>query len=340
MGAAQSRELLSWCSHGFAAECGRDARLATPETRMRLTEIGDMMVSPLQRPLERAAEAFLQGDGGRRVDFSKPVGEPAFCAPDSVSWRVFKNPVTLFIGGVTAVLLEFAEPRVRSGVWDHSTFRADPVGRLRRTGLAAMTTVYGARSVAEGMIAGVVRMHGRVAGVTPSGAPYHANDPELLTWVQATAAFGFVEAYHRYAYALTGAERDQFFSEGRVAAALYGAVNPPRSAGEFETLLAEMTPKFERSQIIFEFLDIMRNAKALPGPAMLAQGLLVRAAVEATPKSVRTILGLDAGYSLRPLERHVVKRMARRAERLVLRTAPPAQASVRMGLSADALYRR
>jgi uncharacterized protein (DUF2236 family) len=34
---------------------------------------------------------------------------------------VFKNPVTLFIGGVGAVLLELAEPRVRDGVWGHST---------------------------------------------------------------------------------------------------------------------------------------------------------------------------------------------------------------------------
>ena len=259
---------------------------------------------------------------------------------DSVSWRVFKNPVTLFIGGVTAVLLEFAEPRVRSGVWDHSTFRTDPVGRLRRTGLAAMVTVYGARSVAETMIAGVRRMHDRVAGVTPDGAPYHANDVELLNWVQATASFGFIEAYHRYAYRLSMEERDRFFSESGPAAALYGADSAPRSEKEWSALLAATAPRFERSDIVFEFLHIMRNAKAHPGPATLAQGLLVRAAVEITPKPARDALGLDAGYALRPLERHLVKRMARRADRLVLRNAPPARASVRMGLPAEYLYRR
>jgi uncharacterized protein (DUF2236 family) len=53
-----------------------------------------------------------------------PAGEPALAAPDSVSWRVFKNPVSLFVGGVTAVILELAEPRVRTGVWEHSSFRA------------------------------------------------------------------------------------------------------------------------------------------------------------------------------------------------------------------------
>ena len=40
------------------------------------------------------------------------------------------------------------------------------------------------------MIAGVVRRHDRVAGQTSEGEAYHANDPILLDWVQATAGFG------------------------------------------------------------------------------------------------------------------------------------------------------
>jgi uncharacterized protein (DUF2236 family) len=41
---------------------------------------------------------------------------------------VFKNPLSLFIGGVTAVIMELAEPRVRTGVWEHTTFpcESDP----------------------------------------------------------------------------------------------------------------------------------------------------------------------------------------------------------------------
>jgi uncharacterized protein (DUF2236 family) len=46
---------------------------------------------------------------------------------------VFKNPVSLFIGGVTAVIMELAEPRVRTGIWEHTTFRVNPIQRLRRT---------------------------------------------------------------------------------------------------------------------------------------------------------------------------------------------------------------
>ena len=85
------------------------------------------MFGPLQRRIERLAERFLAPAGVPRVDFARPAGEPALFAPDSVSRIVFKNPVTLFIGGVAAVLLELAEPRVRDGVWQHSSFRSRPL---------------------------------------------------------------------------------------------------------------------------------------------------------------------------------------------------------------------
>lgn len=293
----------------------------------------------LSSRLDRAAEKFL-GEGAPQVDFSAPQGEAALLAPDSVSWRVFKNPVALFIGGVTAVLLEFAEPRVRSGVWDHSTFRTDPVGRMKRTGLAAMVTVYGARSVAERMIARVCRMHDRVNGATPGGQAYAASDPELLNWVHATASFGFLEAYCAYANPLCAVERDRFYSEGKAAAALYGATSVPASVADQRTMFAAMAPRFERSEIVFEFLDIVRKARALPAPLHVAQGLLVRAAIAILPPETRRKLDLGERYDLNPLERLFVRRMGWRSDRIVLRSAPPAQSCLRLDLPADTLYRR
>jgi uncharacterized protein (DUF2236 family) len=138
---------------------------------------------PLQNSLEIAARLLLHAGDQASIDFLRPAGEAALAPADSVSWRVFKNPLALFVGGVTAVIMELAEPRVRAGVWEHTTFRSDPLRRLRRTGLAAMVTVYGAHSVAEPMIARVRRVHDMVAGTTLAGEPYRANDPELLNWV-------------------------------------------------------------------------------------------------------------------------------------------------------------
>lgn len=121
------------------------------------------------------------------VDFANPVGEPGLCGPESVHWRVYRNPIALAIGGVSAVLLEFADARIRSGVWDHSTYRVDPIGRSKRTAMAALVGVYGPASAARRVIEGVNRMHARVQGATPDGTPYRALDPELLDWQLSTA---------------------------------------------------------------------------------------------------------------------------------------------------------
>ena len=274
------------------------------------------------------------------IDFTRPAGEPALASPDSVSWRAFKNPVSLFIGGTAAVLLELAEPRVRSGVWDHTSFRTDPLPRMARTGLAAMVTVYGARSVAEQMIAGVGRMHGQVSGVTPAGQAYRASDPELLDWVQATASFGFLQAYHNFVRPLSQGDRDRFYAEAAPAARLYGAIGAPRSEAALTQQFQAMRPKLERSQIVFDFLDIMRRTPAVPGPLRPLQNLFIRAGVEILPPWARDTLGLGPRHGLRSWERGVVALAGRAADRVVLKSAPPAQACQRLGLPASYLYRR
>jgi uncharacterized protein (DUF2236 family) len=297
------------------------------------------MPGPLQRHVEALAQDFLMPAGAPQVDFAHPEREPALFAPDSVSWRVFKNPVSLFIGGVAAVLLELAEPRVRDGVWQHSSFRSRPLGRLQRTGLAAMVSVYGARSVAEAMIDGIVRMHGKVSGVTSEGMAYQANDGELLDWVQGTASFGFIQAWSSYVRPLSGADLDQAFAEALPAARLYGAHGAPRSVAEYDAMFAAMAPKLRRSAIIFEFLSLMRSVRAFPGPLRVLQPLLLKAAVELLPSSARQRLGLGRKWSLAQWERPPVKAIAGAADRLMLRSSPAVQSCRRLGLPDDYLYR-
>jgi uncharacterized protein (DUF2236 family) len=271
------------------------------------------------------------------IDFAAPTGASALFAADSLTWRVMKNPIALLVGGVAAVILELAEPRVRTGVWEHTAFRGDPVARIRRTGYATMATIYAPAETARALIARVNAMHAHVQGATPAGAPYRADDPELLTWVQATAAFAFSEAYSRFACPLTRAERDLFYAEGAGPTSLYGAAGAPRSAAEVAALFAAMRPKLEHSKIVFEFLSIMRDARLLPSRTL--QRLIVRGAVSITPPWVRALLGLDARYGLRFGEAAVLRAMGAAGERFVLREAPPAQACVRMGLPRDYLFR-
>jgi uncharacterized protein (DUF2236 family) len=236
------------------------------------------------------------------------------------------------------VVLELAEPRVRTGVWRYTSFREQPLQRMQRTGLAAMMTVYGPRSRAEAMIASVVRRHEHIGGVTPGGQRYRANDPELLTWVHATASFGFLQAYERYVRGFDAHARDRYYAEGRPAALLYGAVDAPRSQTELQRLFDAMLPRLERSEIVVEFLRIMGAAAMLPGPLRALQSLFVKAAIEITPAPVRERLGLDAGWNLQPWQRALVGNILRLGDRLLLRDGPPAQACRRLGLAEDYLY--
>lgn len=292
----------------------------------------------LQGSLDAATRTLLTPPKGRKIDFGHPTREQALLPPDSVSWRIFKNPVALFVGGVAGVILELAEPSVRTGVWEHSSFRKDPLGRLQRTGLAAMVTVYGARSVAEPMIAEVVRMHGQVAGQTPGGTPYCATDARLLNWVHATAVFGFAHAYSRYVCPLSDFELDSLYREGAPASRLYGTVGAPGSNVEVHALFDSMRGRLEASPIVFEFLQIMRETPAFPPSLRWTQRLLVRAAVEMLPGWIRERLGLCAHYGFRPGERAIVRLAGSLLDRIVLPESPAAQSCVRLGLPVSHLY--
>ena len=199
-----------------------------------------------------------------------------------------------------------------------------------------MVTIYGPRGKAEAMIARIRRMHDRVAGLTPAGEIYRANDPELLNWVQATAAYGFLQAYHTYVRPLSDLQRDRYYAEGTLAASLYGA-RAPTSEAAFKMQFEAMSNRLERSDILFEFLAIMRSAPILPLPLRPVQSLLIPAAVDLTPHWLQTIVGLT-DHGLNAWEAGVVRQIGALADRLVLETNPAVQACQRMRLPANYLY--
>ena len=307
---------------------------------MNSPQIQRMLPRWLHHKVEARLAHLLGPHGSVHDDFLEPRDEPALLPPDSVSWKIFKNPLGLYVGGITAVVLQLAEPRVGSGVWRYTTFREDPLERLRRTGHAAMMTVYGPRSRTERMIAGVTRMHARVRGIASDGRAFCASDPELLEWVHATACFGFLEAYHAYVQPLTVLERDRFYSESRSAAELYGADSIPDSQAALETLFARMGGQLQPSDIVLDFLRIMRRVPALPAPLQPLQGVLAKAAIEVIPARLRDRIGLGKGWSLAPWQRSLVCRAGDAAERIVLGTNPAVQACRRLQLPDDFLYSR
>lgn len=276
---------------------------------------------------------------GWKIDYTQPAGAPAFAGPDSVSWQVFKNPVALAVGGICAVLLEFADARIRSGVWDHSVFKTDPIGRSKRTGTAAMVGVYGPQLAARRVIQGVTNMHAKVQGETPSGEAYRALEPELLDWVSATAGYGFLIAYDRFVRPLTEAEKLSFFAEGETVSGLYGVQEKIRSEEDFDRMMRRLLPRFEPHPINTEFLDIMKSGRAAPGVPKGLQSSIVNAAVSILPVEVRERLGLGPEYDLTAGGRFAVKTMARIAESIPDTSGPPAQACERLGLPRSFLWK-
>lgn len=305
----------------------------------RLPAAADLLPAFVARQIGALAEAVLPDQRGPAFDFSRPRGEPALTTPDSVHWRVFKNPVALYVGGVAAVILELAEPRVGTGVWEHSSFRADPVGRMQSTGMAAMISIYGPRSAAEALIARVVARHDQVRGVTPDGEPYAANDPELLAWVLATTGYGFGEAYSRYVRRLSAEEIDRLYAESAPAARLYGLDSPLASRAQMDALFDVMKDRLEPSPILEAFLGIMRAAPAMPRALRPLQAMFVRAAVDMTPDWAQRRLGL-VGQGLWPGEETLIRQLGVAADRIALPSSPAAQSCLRLGLPRDWLYRR
>lgn len=285
------------------------------------------LTAPVLAPLLRALGAGpLVGDP---AVFARPPGAPALSAPDSLVWRVFANPVAMFAGGVAAVLLELGEARVRHGVWDHSAFARDPVGRLNRTGHAAMVTAFAPVAEVERLTARVNAWHGRIAGVTPEGQAYRADDPELLHWVQTTAAWSFLEAWTKLGGHATAAERDRYYADGIAGARLFGVVDPCSSEAEAAALIADTTPRLTPSPILHQLLAILHDAPILPRPLRRVQRMGLRLAVDLLPPQVVARLELG-GWGGAGAGAAVQRTLAAIADRVELPGTPVALARARV----------
>ena len=139
--------------------------------------------------------------------------------------RVVRGHGNFVCGGATW-LVPFMPPLSILGLAD--VWLVSPFGRSVAAGFAG-PALRRARPLFFGVPSPVLVVHDAVAGTTPSGEAYYANDPELLNWVHSSAAYGFLQAYHAYVQSLSLIERNRYYAEGIPAAHLYGATNIPTS---------------------------------------------------------------------------------------------------------------
>jgi uncharacterized protein (DUF2236 family) len=224
--------------------------------------------------------------------------------PQSVAWRVHGDVTSMMVGGIAGLLLQMLHPAVLAGVWDHSNFRADMHGRLRRTARFIALTTYGSRLDAEAVIARVRGIHDRVHGTLPDGTPYAANDPALLAWVHVTETTSFLDAWIRYAEPrMTGADQDRYFAEMAQIAAGLGADPIPRSRAEAQELIRSMRPQLRYDA---RTKEVARFVLRQPAPHRVAepvQNLTMQAAVDLLPPWAIRMHGLPNPALGRPLVR-------------------------------------
>jgi len=236
----------------------------------------------------------------------KPVvrSEHSLFGPGTVIWRVHGDVITMMVGGVAALLLQMLHPKVLAGVWDHSDFRDNMLGRLRRTARFISLTTYGSAEDAEAAIARVRSVHDGVNGTLPDGTPYSATDPRLLAWVHVTEALCFIESWIRYGNHDLGADdQDRYFAEmSRIAIAL-GAEPVPATRAEAEQLVQEMRGELLSDKRTREVADIVMLQRPDNAIEASIQAMITEAAADLLPPWAREMHGLSVSPIARPLVR-------------------------------------
>ena len=209
--------------------------------------------------------------GSGEVDLSRPAGDDGLFGPGSAPWRVHGDFTAMMIGGVSALLLQMLHPGALAGVWDHSDFRRDRRGRLKRTAQFITTTTFGSTANAGAAIERVRSVHAHVQGVLPDGTPYAADDPDLLTWVHVAEVDSFLRAHLRYKdAALPGAVQDRYLADYAEVARRLGATGVPTSRREIADYYRRVRPQLrfdDRTRDVARAL-LSREGDAVIAPAM------------------------------------------------------------------------
>jgi uncharacterized protein (DUF2236 family) len=275
--------------------------MAYPTPGASAYPLANLVTRPIKRRIaSEVAGLFNDRSRGERPVQRRPDG---LFGPSAVAWRVHGDVTSMLVGGIAGLLLQMLHPAVLAGVWDHSNFRADMAGRLRRTARFIALTTYSSREEAEAAIARVRRIHAHVEGVLPDGAPYLASDPALLAWVHVTETTSFLGGWMRYGErGMSLADQDRYFAEMAQVGGGLGADPVPRSRAEARALIRDMQPSMRCDARTREIARLVLGQRTQNGLAEGFQTLTMQSAIDLLPDWARRMHGLPAP-PLRPLVR-------------------------------------
>jgi uncharacterized protein (DUF2236 family) len=161
------------------------------------------------------------------------VSDVGYFGPDSVTWRIHSEPVSM-VGGLRALLLQALHPGAMTLLAERSNFRDDPWSRFETT-VTYVGTVCFATTTEVDEAAARVRFVHRKLGI---------DDPEQLAWVHACLLDSFLVAARAAGVGLQPADRDEYVREQKVAARLVGVAPSltPTSFGELKQFIDGLRP--------------------------------------------------------------------------------------------------
>ena len=240
--------------------------------------------------VDRVRGMFNDIEGGEQP---VPVSDEALFDKNSPIRMVHADIVAMMVGGIRSLLLQMLHPHALQGVLDHSNFREDMHGRLRRTARFIAVTTFGHRDDAQAAIERVNRIHAAVGGTLPDGTRYEASDPRTLAWVHVAEATSFLAAYLRHVRPdMPGHEQDEYYRQFAVIARALGADPVPMDRREAEVLFRELRGDLRASPQAREVAQLVLTQKPEGSPPAV-QALLGAEAVALLPPFARSMLGLE-----------------------------------------------
>ena len=240
--------------------------------------------------VERVRGVFNDVESGQQP---VPTSDEALFPKDSPIRMVHADIVAMMVGGVRGLLLQMLHPHALQGVLDHSNFRTDMHGRLRRTARFIAVTTFGHRDDAMAAVGRVNRIHAKVGGTLPDGTAYSATDPRTLAWVHVAEATSFLAAYLRHVRPdMPGSEQDEYYRQFAVIARALGADPVPIDRREAEAIFRDLRSDLTASPAAREIAQLVLTQKP-PGSPPAVQALLGAEAVALLPPFARSMLALE-----------------------------------------------
>ncbi|MFI8667998.1 oxygenase MpaB family protein [Qipengyuania sp. NPDC077410] len=240
--------------------------------------------------VERVRGVFNDVESGQQP---VPTSDEALFTKDSPIRMVHADIVAMMVGGVRGLLLQMLHPHALQGVLDHSNFRTDMHGRLRRTARFIAVTTFGHGDDAMAAVDRVNRIHAKVGGTLPDGTAYSATDPRTLAWVHVAEATSFLAAYLRHVRPdMPGSEQDEYYRQFAVIARALGADPVPIDRREAEAIFRDLRADLTASPAAREIAQLVLTQKPAGSPPAV-QALLGAEAVALLPPFARSMLALE-----------------------------------------------